>query len=138
MHLKQLTQDNRGFTLIEAMVCLLILSIGLLAVSKMQLGSMKGNRYALDSTEATLLQVGATEQLLSLSYADAAEFKIPDGTSQQFSVDGPYTTTYSITTLPLYKTDATFKRIVISTAWTSSDGVPHAVSKTITKINDYF
>jgi Tfp pilus assembly protein PilV len=120
------------------MLCILIVSVGLLAVSKMQLGSMKGNRYALNSTEATLLQVGATEQLLSLSYSNASELNIADGVSTTFSVDGPYTTTYTITTLPLYKSDATVKRITISTSWTSSDQVPHAITKTFTKINDYF
>jgi prepilin-type N-terminal cleavage/methylation domain-containing protein len=138
MHLNDLTHDNRGFTLIEAMLCILVVSVGLLAVSKMQIGSMKGNRYALNSTEATLIQAGATEKLMSMSYTKAAELNIADGVVQTFSEVGPFTTTYTITTLPLYKSDETYKRIVLSTTWTASDGVPHAVTKTISMINDRF
>jgi prepilin-type N-terminal cleavage/methylation domain-containing protein len=138
MHLNDLTHDNRGFTLIEAMLCIFVVSIGLLAVSKMQIGSMKGNRYALNSTEATLIQAGATEQLLSMSYKNADELNVADGAVQTFSVDGPFTTTYTITTFPLYNSDDTYKRIVLSTTWTASDGVPHAVTKTVSMINNDF
>jgi prepilin-type N-terminal cleavage/methylation domain-containing protein len=138
MQLTHFTEDNRGFTLVEAMLCILVVSIGLLAVSKMQIGSLKGNRYAMDSTEATLLQAGATEQLLSMSYTKANELNVADGEAQIFSVDGKFTTTYSITTLPLYGAGDTYKRITLSTAWTSADKVSHAVSKTVSMYNGEF
>ena len=46
---------ERGFTLVEAMVALLVLSIGLLGVAAMQLSSLQANNGAFQRTQATFL-----------------------------------------------------------------------------------
>jgi type IV pilus assembly protein PilV len=45
----------RGFTLVEALVTLLVLSIGLLGVAAMQLASLRSNHSASLRSQATLL-----------------------------------------------------------------------------------
>jgi type IV pilus assembly protein PilV len=44
-----------GFTLIEALVALLVLSVGLLGVAAMQLSSLQANNGAFQRTQATFL-----------------------------------------------------------------------------------
>ncbi len=45
----------RGFTLVEALVALLVLSIGLLGVAAMQLSSLRANSGAFQRSQATFL-----------------------------------------------------------------------------------
>ncbi len=49
-----LLKNNRGFTLIEVMVAVVVLSIGLLGVAGMQLSSLKGGNDALVRAQAVL------------------------------------------------------------------------------------
>jgi type IV pilus assembly protein PilV len=46
---------DRGFTLVEALVALLVLSIGLLGVAAMQLSSLQANNGAFQRSQATFL-----------------------------------------------------------------------------------
>ena len=46
---------HRGFTLIEALVALVVLSIGLLGVAALQLASLQANYGASQRTQATFL-----------------------------------------------------------------------------------
>jgi type IV pilus assembly protein PilV len=54
MNARQLRINNRGFTLIEVMVAVLVLSIGLLGVAGMQISSLKGGNDALVRAQAVL------------------------------------------------------------------------------------
>ena len=47
-------KNNRGFTLVEVLVAVVILSVGLLAVAGMQLNSMRGSNNALYRSQAVL------------------------------------------------------------------------------------
>ncbi|WP_299235696.1 type IV pilus modification protein PilV [uncultured Halomonas sp.] len=53
----------RGFTLIEALVALLVLSIGMLGVAAMQLKSLQGAHAAYQRSYATLIAVDAQERV---------------------------------------------------------------------------
>lgn len=61
MNLTHLRQ--RGFTLIEALVALLVLSIGLLGVAAMQLKSLQGAHAAYQRSIASLAAQDAQERL---------------------------------------------------------------------------
>ncbi|MDZ7854226.1 MAG: type IV pilus modification protein PilV [Halomonas sp.] len=61
MHNETLRQ--RGFTLIEALVALLVLSIGLLGVAAMQLEAMQGAHAAYQRSIASLAAQDAQERL---------------------------------------------------------------------------
>ena len=62
---------NEGFTLIEIMVALCILSFGILAVASMQTSAIRGNSSARDLTEATVLAHDKVEELITLQYNHA-------------------------------------------------------------------
>lgn len=58
-----------GFTLIEALIALLVLSVGLLAIAVMQIDAIKGNSQASHITEATALIEEKLEGYKSVAYA---------------------------------------------------------------------
>lgn len=73
---KRLTGNSKrakalGFTLIEVLIAMAIFSIGILAVTTMQIRSINQNASARMQTEATTLAVDWMERLLALPYEDA-------------------------------------------------------------------
>ena len=65
-----LSDNERGFTLIEVMVALVIFAVGLLAVATMQISSIGGNSTASQITDASTLAANQVEILMGLPYAD--------------------------------------------------------------------
>lgn len=65
---------QRGFTLIEALVALLVLSIGMLGVAAMQLKSLQGAHAAYQRSIASLAAQDAQERL----WADMEGLECPD------------------------------------------------------------
>ena len=61
-------KNENGFTLVEIMVAVCVLSIGLLAIASMQLGAVSANARAIDTSEASTLAELQMETLLSLQY----------------------------------------------------------------------
>jgi type IV pilus assembly protein PilV len=55
MHATHATGSSRGFTLVEVLVTLLVLSIGLLGIAKLLLVSSRANDSAYMRTQATAL-----------------------------------------------------------------------------------
>ena len=64
-------RNEKGFTLLEVIVAISILTVGLLAVASMQLSAIRGNAFAEGVTEATSLAVDRMEYLMALDYGDA-------------------------------------------------------------------
>jgi len=62
------TGRQAGFTLLEVIVAISILTVGLLAVASMQVSAIYGNAMASKQTEATTVAQEKLEELLSLSY----------------------------------------------------------------------
>lgn len=61
---------QRGFTLLEVMAAISILTIGLLAVASMQGAALRGNAKAMDVTNAATLAADRMEKLAALPYND--------------------------------------------------------------------
>ncbi len=59
-----------GFTLIEVIIAISILTVGLLAVASMQTAAIQGNFFAYRTTQAATLAQDRLEYLLSLPYDD--------------------------------------------------------------------
>ena len=75
-------RDNEtGFTILEVIIAISILSIGLLAVASMQVSSIRGNALASGVTEGTSWGTDRMEKIISMAYIDY------DGTNLQ-DVDG--------------------------------------------------
>ena len=69
--MKNLTKKHdNGFTLVEVMVAVLVLTIGLLGAAGMQISAINGNADASNLTEATILAHDMAETILSWDYPD--------------------------------------------------------------------
>lgn len=64
-------QNHRGFTLIEVMVAILVLSIGLLGLAGLQVTSLRNSTSAAERTQATFLAYDIIERMRANK--DAAE-----------------------------------------------------------------
>lgn len=70
--------NQKGFTLLEVIVAISILTIGLLAVASMQVSAIRGNASAYGITEATSWASDQLEKLIVLPY-DHADLQDTDG-----------------------------------------------------------
>jgi prepilin-type N-terminal cleavage/methylation domain-containing protein len=99
---------ERGFTLLELMVAIAILSIGILAVATMQSSAIRANHRGYRLTESTTLAQDRLEYLISQPYDDLDDLVgvgpqsdpwVEWATDQGLDYDMPsgYTLTYRVT-----------------------------------------
>jgi len=88
------TSAQHGFSLMEVMIAMAIFAIGILAVSAMQINSIKLNAGARMQTEATSVASDTMERLLALPYDHP---QLADGPSTP-KVVGAYTVQWTVTT----------------------------------------
>lgn len=123
------SMDNtKGFTLLEAMIGLFFISIGLMAITRMQIASINGNASAMSTMMATAETNYHSEILLSTNF----DTLTPDTPQTEQSPDGKYTTTYTVTDVPIFDNNM-IKSIAVVTTWTDSKGNPVSIHSTITK-----
>ena len=80
---------QKGFTLLEVIVAISILTIGLLAVASMQVSAIRGNASAYGITEATSWASDQMEKLMALPYDHANLIDTDgDGTDEDSDGDG--------------------------------------------------
>lgn len=63
--------DNKGFSLVEVMIAMVVLGIGLLGVISLQTNATGGKSLARTVTEASTFSAEQIESLMSLPYTDA-------------------------------------------------------------------
>lgn len=108
---KYQTGNDKGFTLIEILIAITILSIGLLAVASMQISAIRGNSFANDLTEGTTLASEKLESIIRIAERDYNDTLLRDvdddgnsgldhsGADADFHNAGPkYTVSYNIST----------------------------------------
>ena len=64
--------NESGFSIIEVMIAISILSIGILALASMQVAAMRGNSFAGSVTEGSTWALDQIEKLMNLSWDDAS------------------------------------------------------------------
>jgi type IV pilus assembly protein PilV len=69
MSRQHLLRRDDGFTLVETMLTLVILSVGLTALAALQVTAIKANAFSKRLTTATLVAEAALEQLKDTPYA---------------------------------------------------------------------
>lgn len=82
---------EKGFTLIEIGISILVLSFALLAIAEMQIIAMRGSSFANKLSQSTLLAQDRVESLILLSYDHPA---LQDDTPIE------HTTTYNDSSAP--------------------------------------
>ena len=60
---------ERGFTIIEVLIAMLVLATGILGAAVLQISSIRGNSSAFEMNEAGALDAASLESLLAESYA---------------------------------------------------------------------
>ena len=63
--------NDNGFTLIEVLVAIVILSVGLLGMASLTVGIINGNKFSNDLTTATTLAQDKMEAIRGTSYSSA-------------------------------------------------------------------
>ena len=95
--------NQEGFTLIEVMIAMLVLTVGSLGVISMHYFSINGNVFSRNLTHVTFAAAGEIERIMDLDYDDAL---LDDGTVTYNLDDGAieasvsYTVTDDDPTLP--------------------------------------
>jgi type IV pilus assembly protein PilV len=80
------TKKEGGFTLLEVIMAISILTVGLLAVASMQASAIRGNAISRDYTESTDKVQDVMEKLLSLNFS-ANELNAGDHTEGELGLD---------------------------------------------------
>jgi prepilin-type N-terminal cleavage/methylation domain-containing protein len=70
---------SEGFTLIEVMIAITILSMGILAVTNMQMASMRVNISSNKLTTATMIAQSLIEEIMSLKFDDPKLIDLTEG-----------------------------------------------------------
>jgi len=73
----ELVAWQQGFTLLEVLVTIVILSIGLLGIAGLTTGVIRGNHYSKNITSATAAAQTQLEAIKSRGYAEAVEANFP-------------------------------------------------------------
>lgn len=110
-----LGKKDEGFTILEVMIALVVLSIGLLGLGALQLVAIKGNSFSSEMTYATMLAQQQAETLKNHAYTDA---DLTQGTHSAVgsSKGVQYTVTWNVTD---DTPDTNMKTVNLTVRWTS-------------------
>ncbi len=97
-----------GFTLLEVIIAISILTVGLLAVASMQTAAIRGNDAAYRVTEGITFAQDRLEYLLALPYDDS-DLSNGTGKTDPMTTPADYTITYDVVNGPIANT----KRITV-------------------------
>ena len=120
--------DNQsGFTLVEVLIAVSILTVGLLGVAQMQIMGIRGNYFSGNTTAALTLAEEKMEDLLGKSYSDtdltSGNHPDPDNPIDETGQAGDiYSRMWTVTDdTPIIGT----KTVTVSVSW---DNLSHQVS----------
>jgi type IV pilus assembly protein PilV len=84
---------DRGFTLIEILVAVSILSVGVLGMAALQGTSIRQNAFSMRTTEATALIESKIEEYRNIAYAS---IPVGDDSEADLGTGGQFTRTSSV------------------------------------------
>jgi type IV pilus assembly protein PilV len=79
-HNRRALSSAQGFTLIEVLIAIVILSIGLLGTAGLTTGVIRGNHFSKNLTSATAAAQTQLESIKSAGYSNAVDANYPDDT----------------------------------------------------------
>ena len=116
----RMVQSEKGFSLLELVIALVILSVGLLGAAEMQVASVSGNAFSNNVAIATRLAQNKIEQLKKLPYSDAVlgAGDHDEGTLPETTI---FSRSYNVNDLSVE-----VKQIAVTVRWT--DKVQHTIT----------
>ena len=129
----QSLSDQRGFTLIELFIAIVVLTIGLLGTAALTTGVVRGNLSAKNMTTATAIAQSCFEENRRVGYASAGA--VPAGGSNS-CVSGNATVTVNglafTRTLAIDASGSNIKTLTVTVSW--SEGATGTKSITLKTI----
>jgi type IV pilus assembly protein PilV len=125
--------QSRGFTLLEVLIAIVILSVGLLGMASLTVGIINGNALSKNLSAATALAQDKMEEIWEQDYSDiAVEIKAPLSSpfanyERQVEVD---TTTFPDIVGPPAQ-QVGMKIVTVTVYWTQQGGEHNVQQKTI-------
>ncbi len=111
---------NRGFTLIEVMIAILILAVGMLAMAMLQVTAIRGGSFANQMTQASIYGQDKIEELKNATYAS-----VTNGSDTVTSGNGViYTRNWTVATDSPYTGS---KTVNLTVSWTGPQGNSHSI-----------
>jgi type IV pilus assembly protein PilV len=121
-------KNDKGFTLLEVVFAVSILTVGILAVASMQVTSIRGNSYAWSTTEASAVAMGQIETLIDLPYNDEALEELAVGEKHGPVANGRYNIEWTVKDDDLI---ARTKTVRLTVSWTDY-ALPRNISMAFT------
>ena len=110
------TRNNKGFTLIEVLIAMVILSIGLLGTAALITGIINGNKVSNRITTATVLAQDKMEEIKRIGYSSENE--------PRAVLSSPYNNyEREVTGLDVESPAANMKTVTVTVYWESSKSV---------------
>jgi type IV pilus assembly protein PilV len=122
---RECTGNDRGFTLLELIMAISILTVGILAVATMQVTSIRGNAYAGGMTEGVTHAADRIEKLMSLAWDDS---NLGAGSHNDPSPPSGYAVSWTVTdNTPVSDT----KTVEVTVNWTEHGATKNVTMQTV-------
>lgn len=121
-------KKSGGFTLIEVLIAIVILSVGLLGMAALTVGIINGNKFSNDLTTATTLAQDKMEDIRRLGYSGTPTSD--DTTTEDYGAITDYAAYKSVTVTDVYTAGTAWppdgmKTITVTVYWKNRDQTDH-------------
>jgi len=120
---QDIAPSQNGFTLLEVLVAIVILTIGLLGTAGLTTGVIRGNHYSKNITSATAAGQTLLESVKSSGYTNATSANFPNDTVTMGGTT--FTRTATITNS---SPAANMKTVSVTVSWTESNNTARSVN----------
>jgi len=111
--------NKNGFSLIEVLIALVLFAVGVLGIGAMQIGSIKGNSFSQEVTQATVLSQEKLEELRKMDFDDS---NLSVGHHDEGVLSGSgFSRSYDVG-----NTSPTLRAVTVTVRWT--EDIDHSVS----------
>jgi len=120
---QDIATSQNGFTLLEVLVAIVILTIGLLGTAGLTTGVIRGNHYSKNITSATAAGQTLLESVKSSGYTNATSANFPNDTVTMGGMTFTRTTTITNSSPA-----ANMKTVSVTVSWTESNNTARSVN----------
>jgi type IV pilus assembly protein PilV len=131
MRLARKMRRERGFTIIEVLVALAIMTIGMLGILAIYKGQMSASGYSRRATEAAVLAEDKLEQLRTAPITTAIDGNDRIDSKGVANLEGPFDRTWTLEA----DGTGTLTTITVAVAWSEGDGNHSLTFRTLRNLN---